>query len=363
MQTRSQGQAPLLPLLRPGGVLRVRRSDSPDALNYVDAAEPKTFSDAMSKLDAENWYTAMLEELSSIEANSTWELVPLPSGRKAVGSKWVFKYKRDEHGAINRYKARLVAQGYTQLAGVDYFDTYSPSASLTAVRTLFALVAVNDFELHHVDVKSAFLNGVLREEVYLAQPPGFVVPGKESHVFRLHKALYGLHQANMLWIESLNDFLVSVNFVRLKSEPCMYTLQQPEGIIILLVHVDDLAIAASTPTLLDWFKTSIARRYSITDLGELHHFVGIAVTRDRDARTLTITQASYIDEFLARHHMANSKPKDTPMQVNECLPRLTETALDRDDAEAYPSMIGASMYAMTMMMMIFAISHGSPYGL
>ena len=152
MQTRSQGQAPLLPLLRPGGVLRVRRSDSPDALNYVDAAEPKTFSDAMSKLDAENWYTAMLEELSSIEANSTWELVPLPSGRKAVGSKWVFKYKRDEHGAINRYKARLVAQGYTQLAGVDYFDTYSPSASLTAVRTLFALVAVNDFELHHVDV-------------------------------------------------------------------------------------------------------------------------------------------------------------------------------------------------------------------
>ena len=346
--TRSQGPAPELPLLNPGGVLRVRHhDDTSDTLNYVNAAEPKTFADAMSKHDADNWYGAMLEELSSIEANDTWELVPLPVGRKAIGSKWVFKYKRDEHGAVIRFKARLVAQGYTQLAGVDYFDTYSPSASLTSVRTLFALVAVNDYELHHVDVKSAFLNGVLREEVYLAQPPGFAVPGKEHYVLRLHKALYGLHQANMLWIENLNSFLVSLNFMRLKSEPCMYVLHQPSGTIILLVHVDDLAIAASSPALLNWFKTSIARRYSITDLGELHHFVGIAVTRDRATRTLAITQATYVEEFLTRQRMDNCKPKDTPMQVNEYLPRLTATALDKAEAEAYPSMIGASMYAMT----------------
>lgn len=347
MLTRSQGQAPELPLLSPNGILRVRRQDSSDAILYVDASEPKTYTEAMTKPDADNWYGAMLEELSSIEANDTWELVPLPVGRKAIGSKWVFKYKRDEHGAVIRFKARLVAQGYTQLAGVDYFDTYSPSASLTSVRILFALVAVNNYELHHVDVKSAFLNGVLREEVYLAQPPGFAVPGKAGHVLRLRKALYGLHQANMLWIENLNNFLVSLDFVRLKSEPCMYVLHNSTGTIILLVHVDDLAIAASSPALLDWFKMNIARRYSITDLGELHHFVGIAVTRDRAARTLTITQATYVEEFLARHRMVNSKPKDTPMQVNECLPRLNESALEKDDAEAYPSMIGASMYAMT----------------
>ncbi|CAA6656933.1 unnamed protein product [Spirodela intermedia] len=137
----------------------------------------------------------MEEEMASIEENRTWSLVDLPHGRRAIGLKWVYKVKRDENGAVAKYKARLVVKGYAQRQGIDYDEVFAPVARLDTVRLLIALAAHEGWEVHHMDVKSAFLNGDLKEEVYVEQPAGFISTGNEHKVFKLKKALYDLHQA------------------------------------------------------------------------------------------------------------------------------------------------------------------------
>ena len=155
------------------------------------AEEPPTFAAAEHE---PSWRGAMHEELDSIVDNSTWELVELPPGHRAIGLKWVYKVKRDENGNIVCHKARLIAKGYVQRASVDFDEVFSPIARMESVRLMLALAAHQGWEVHHMDVKSMFLNGELKEEVYIAQPPGFVFNGAEHKVLRLHKALYGLKQ-------------------------------------------------------------------------------------------------------------------------------------------------------------------------
>jgi hypothetical protein len=167
----------------------------------VAADEPATLAEAEQDV---HWWTAMTEEIQAIEDNHTWVLTNLPPGRKAIGLKWVFKVKRDEKGSVVKHKARLVVKGYSQQQGVDYEEIFTPVARLEAVRLLLALAANQGWEVHHMDVKSAFLNGDLMEEVYVSQPPGFVVTRREDKVLKLRKALYGLHQAPRAWNQKLD---------------------------------------------------------------------------------------------------------------------------------------------------------------
>jgi hypothetical protein len=167
----------------------------------VAADEPATLAEAEQDV---HWRTAMTEEIQAIEDNHTWVLTNLPPGRKAIGLKWVFKVKRDEKGSVVKHKARLVVKGYSQQQGVDYEEIFTPVARLEAVRLLLALAANQGWEVHHMDVKSAFLNGDLMEEVYVSQPPGFVVTRREDKVLKLRKALYGLHQAPRAWNQKLD---------------------------------------------------------------------------------------------------------------------------------------------------------------
>ena len=158
--------------------------------------EPQTYKEAMSTPEAPYWQEAVNDEINSIMQNHTWELVNLPPGNKPIGCKWIFKRKLQTNGTIDKYKAHLVAKGYRQKEGLDFFDTYSPVTRITSIRMLIATTAIHNFEIHQMDVKITFLNGDLDEEIYMEQPKGFVVKEQEKKVCRLIKSLYGLHPNN-----------------------------------------------------------------------------------------------------------------------------------------------------------------------
>ena len=158
-------------------------------------SEPTSYKEAMSSLEAPFWKKAINSEIESILQNNTWEIVELPHGSKAIGCKCVFKKKLKLDGSIDKYKARLVAKGFTQKKGIDYFDTYSPVSRITTIRILIALASIHNLVIHQMDVKTAFLNGDLDEEIYMEQPEGFIVKGQEHKVCKLVKSLYGLKQA------------------------------------------------------------------------------------------------------------------------------------------------------------------------
>ena len=181
--------------------------------------EPSTYQEVV---DCKEWKQAMSEELKSINDNKTWMLTDAPPGVKPIGLKWVFKIKRDADGNITRHKARLVAKGYVQRAGVDFDEVFAPVARMESVRFLLAIAAHHGWTVHHLDVKSAFLNGDLAEEVYVEQPPGYAVRGKERKVYRLHKALYGLRQAPRAWNAKLDSSLQSLGFKCSAAEHAVY---------------------------------------------------------------------------------------------------------------------------------------------
>lgn len=205
--------------------------------------EPWDYNEAKEK---KVWKDACEDEIKSIVKNKTWELVELPAGAKAIGLKWIVKVKRNSDGSINKYKARLVAKGYIQRHGVDFDEVFAPVARIETVRFLIAMAASRGWEIHHLDVKTAFLHGDLKEEVYVSQPEGFVTNGKENKVYKLKKALYGLRQAPRAWNEKLNKVLGGLNFVKCSKEPALYRKQVHDDLLLVAVYVDDLLITGQS---------------------------------------------------------------------------------------------------------------------
>jgi hypothetical protein len=190
---------------------------------YLTQTEPKKVDEA---LQDEGWVSAMHEELHQFTRNDVWTLVPRPAEQNIIGTKWIFKNKTDEHGTMVRNKARLVAQGYTQIEGVDFDETFALVAKLESIRILLSVACHLDFKLYQMDVKSAFLNGVLQEEVYVEQPKGFQDPHHPHHVYKLKKALYGLQQAPRAWYERLTTYLLSKGFARGQADRTMFIRNQ-----------------------------------------------------------------------------------------------------------------------------------------
>jgi hypothetical protein len=186
--------------------------------------EPQIMEEALNGEDAKKWEMAMQEEYDFLVVNNTWSLVPLPKGRKPISCKWVFKIKHGVHGEIERYKARLVVRGFTQTFKVDYNETFAPVAKFVSIRCILALAAIEDMEIHQMDVKTTFLNGDLEEEIYMEQPQGFTQEG-EHLVCKLHKSMYGLKQSPRAWNKKLDVFLKSIKFVRSDADFSMYVVQ------------------------------------------------------------------------------------------------------------------------------------------
>eukprot|EP00253_Pinus_taeda_P002136 PITA_02136 len=240
--------------------------------------DPDTFEEASGHPD---WDAAMNEEYRSLLANDTWDLVPLPKGRKLVRCKWVYRTKYGPNGKVDKHKARLVAKGFSQVEGIDYTETFSPVAKMNSVRLVLSLAASFKWEVHQMDVKSSFLHGDLHEEIYMEQPIGFIQTDS-SLVCRLKKSLYGLKQAPRAWYAKMDSFLLESGFSRCHSDNTVYTKKEGKSLIILVLYVDDLILTGSDPNLINHVKSSLKKKFEMTDLGHLHYFLGLQVLQSKE---------------------------------------------------------------------------------
>lgn len=320
------------------------RNKEGQIISYLHMDEdPKTFTEAMSSQDVAFWKEAIQDEMDSIVGNNTWELSDLPTGCKPLGCKWIFKRKMKADGSIDKFKARLVIQGFKQREGVDYFDTYAPVARITTIRLLIALASIHGLVIHQMDVKTAFLNGDLDEEVYMKQPEGFIVKGQEHKVCRLIKSLYGLKQAPKQWHQKFDEVILGDGFKINQADKCVYSKfnNSGQGVIICL-YVDDMLIFGTNQIEVDKTKEFLSTKFSMKDLGEADVILGIKIKRE--GKGLTLTQSHYIEKVVKRFQCDKSTPVSTPMDPSEkLLPNLGEPISQLE----YSQVIGCLMYAMT----------------
>ncbi|CAN1310245.1 Retrovirus-related Pol polyprotein from transposon TNT 1-94 [Linum perenne] len=241
--------------------------------------DPRTYEEAMKSVDSSFWKEAIQSELESIKSNHTWDLVDLPTGSKAIGCKWIFKRKLKTDGTVERFKARLVIKGFTQKPGLDYFDTYSPVTKISTIRILFALASINHMHVHQMDVKTAFLNGELNEEIYMEVPPGSSECIVGQKVCRLRKSLYGLKQAPKQWYEKFHQTISSFGFVANSSDTCVYSKLFESECVILCLYVDDMLIFSSNLEAISETKTFLSSHFEMKDMGEVDVILGVKVIK------------------------------------------------------------------------------------
>ncbi|KAM0049451.1 putative RNA-directed DNA polymerase [Helianthus debilis subsp. tardiflorus] len=287
-----------------------------------------------------NWLRAMNDEFSALQVNNTWELVPRPANNPVIRSMWLFRHKFNADGTLERYKARLVCNGKSQTVGIDCTDTFSPVVKPATIRTVLSLAVSRSWPIHQLDVKNAFLNGHLQETVYMQQPPGFVNPHHPNHVCRLKKSLYGLKQAPRAWYTRFSTFVTSLGFRNSMCDTSLFIYQHGHQLAYLLVYVDDIVLTASHTDLLHGFITKLSAEFAMSDLGSLHHFLGITVTRDH--RSLFLAQSQYARDILHRANMTACKPCHTPVDTNSKLSASDGNPLP--DGTLYRSLAGALQY-------------------
>ena len=272
--------------------------------------DPMTFEEANKEA---KWRKAMEEEIHSIKKNDTWELTSLPQDSNPIGVKWVYKTKRDAKGVVERHKARLVVKGYKQKYGIDYEEVFAPVARLETVRLLISLAAQRRWKMHQMDVKSAFLNGKLEEEVYVEQPPGFIIKGQEKKVYKLKKALYGLKQAPRAWNSRIDNYFMQQGFMRCPDEHSLYAKANSHGeVLFVCLYVDDLMFTGSSHSMIQDFKLSMKKEFEMTDLGLMKYFLGIEMQQGEDG--IFISQSKYAKEILEKFAFEDCHPIDTPVE-------------------------------------------------
>jgi hypothetical protein len=317
--------------------------------------EPQTYNQA-SKLDC--WRKAMDAELLALDANQTWSVVDLPHGKVPIGCKWVYKVKYHADGSIERYKARLVAKGYTQMEGIDYFDTFSPVAKMTTVRVLLALASIKGWHLEQLDVNNAFLHGDLHEEVYMSLPPGYLSNVGVHKVCRLHKSLYGLKQASRQWYSKLSSALISFGYVQSQSDHSLYIKSTDTTFTALLVYVDDIVLAGNSSLEIQNVKLFLDQKFKIKDLGKLRYFLGLEIARSPQG--IFVNQRKYTLELLQDSGFLAAKPVNIPFNPTTKLSSTDGAPLD--DPSSYRRLIGRLLYLThTRPDLSFSVQHLSQF--
>ncbi|GKV13735.1 hypothetical protein SLEP1_g24719 [Rubroshorea leprosula] len=266
---------------------------------------------------------AMQEELAQFERNKVWNLVSRPKNHPIIGTKWVFRNKLNENGIVVRNKARLVAKGYCQEEGIDFDETFAPVARLEAIRMLLTFACFKGFTLYQMDVKSAFLNGYIQEEVYVEQPPGFEDPSYPNHVYKPSKALYGLKQAPRAWYERLSSFLLANGFSRGRVDTTLFVKNKGQNILIVQIYVDDIVFGATNDFLCREFSKAMQGEFEMSMMGELNFFLGLQIKQSKEG--IFINQSKYTKEMLKKFGMETCKPIATPMS--------TSINLDKDEGD------------------------------
>lgn len=301
-------------------------------------AEPTNYNEAAEKSE---WVEAMKAEIDAIERNKTWELVDLPKSKKAIGVKWVFRTKFNPDGSIFKHKARLVVKGFSQVAGVDYGDTFAPVARHDTIRLLLALAGQKGWEVYHLDVKSAFLNGILVEEIYVKQPEGFEVVGQEHKVYKLYKALYGLKQAPKAWYSRIDSHLIKLGFRRSENEVTLYTKQDEDGLqLVVSLYVDDMLVTGSNTKMINTFKMEMQDVFEMSDLGTMNYFLGMEIKQCSSG--IFISQKKYAIDILKRFKLDSCKEVATPLVQNEKISKDDGEKLE--DSSAFRSLVGSLLY-------------------
>ena len=298
-------------------------------------AEPATYREAAHHLE---WQHAMAEEIAALERTSTWDLVPKPPHVTPITCKWVYKVKTRSDGSLERYKARLVARGFEQEYGIDYEETFAPVAHMTTVRTLLAVASVRQWSISQLDVKNAFLNGELREEVYMQPPPGYSVPA--GMVCRLRRSLYGLKQAPRTWFERFSSVLIAVGFKPSDHDPALFVHTSSSGRTLLLLYVDDMIITGDDSQFIAFVKQHLSETFLMSDLGPLRYFLGLEVTSTSDG--IFLSQEKYAQDLLSRAALTDHRTVDTPMELNVHL-RPTD-GVPLADPTRYRQLVGSLVY-------------------
>ena len=301
--------------------------------------DPVTPAEAMKRDDAKLWKDAMDDEYRSLMENGTWELVQLPPDRKAIGCKWLFKTKEDEKGNIVRYKARLVAQGFTQKFGVDFDEVFAPVARQETFRILLTIASRRKMVAKHVDVKTAYLHGKLEETIYMKQPAGYST-GDDKTVCRLKKSLYGLKQSARVWNHKIDAVFKKLGFGQAKADPCLYVRKTGKSTAYIIIYVDDMVVAAETEEEFEAIFNGLQQHFTVTNLGDLKHFLGMEVERAVDG--FKLNQQKYINKLASRFGLEDAKASKIPLdpaylqqkEENDQLPNNTN----------YLSLIGGLLY-------------------
>lgn len=308
-----------------------------------DGPEPATYKEALVGPEATSWIGAIKAELTSHFENGTWEPCLLPPGRKAIGSRWIFKRKRDVEGNVCRWKGRLVAQGFKQTLGLDYKETFSPTVRFSTIRLFFALVAQYDWSMRQADVCTAYLIANLEEDIYMKPPEGTKYP--PGHVVKLKKSLYGLKQAGRCWNKNLDTTLKRDGFAQSSYDPCLYLKHDQAGklIAILVCYVDDLLIGG-TKAEVTKIEKELTTTYKMT-CGDVNHFLGMRIVRDKSGK-ISLSQDSYIKQLLARFNMTDCNPVKVP--GTDILSKKDQPSTKEEKAEMakkpYRQLIGALQY-------------------
>jgi hypothetical protein len=304
--------------------------------SFVSSIEPYRVEDVLRDSD---WVLAMQEELNNFMRNDVWHLVPRPN-QNVVATKWVFRNKQDEHGVMTRNKARLVPKGYSQVEGLDFGETYAPVARLESIRILLAYATYHGFKVYQMDVKSTFLNGPIKEEVYVEKPLGFEDSEYPNHVYKLSKALYGLKQAPRAWYECLRDFLITNGFKVGKADPTLFTKTIAKDLFVCQIYVDDIIFGSTNKSTCEEFSRIMIQKLKMSMMGELKYFLGFQVKQLQDGTFNS--QTKYIQDILTKFGMKDVKPIKTPMGTNGHLDLDTEGK--SVDQKVYLSMIGSLLY-------------------
>ncbi|WVZ62807.1 hypothetical protein U9M48_012509 [Paspalum notatum var. saurae] len=260
-----------------------------------------------------NWRAAMVDEYEALRANDTWRLVPRPPGANIVTGKWIVRHKFHADGSLARHKARWVVRGFSQQHGIDYNETFSPVVKQATIRVVLSIAVSRDWPIHQLDVKNAFLHGHMDDTVYCQQPPGFVDPSAPDHVCLLQKSLYGLKQAPRAWYQWFATYIRCLGFVPAVSDTSLFVYKEGTGTAYLLLYVDDIVLTASSSTLLQTIMGCLPSEFAVTNLGTLHHFLGISVTRSSDG--LFLSQRQYALDLLQRAGMAECHSTATPVDT------------------------------------------------
>lgn len=302
----------------------------------------------------------MDEEYFALMENQTWHLVPYRKGTNVIDCKWVYKIKQKSDGTIDRYKTRLVAKGFKQRYGIDYEDTFSPVVKIATVCLILSLAVSKGWSIRQLDVKNAFLHGVLEEEVYMKQPPGYENKNLSDYVCKLDNALYGLKQAPRAWYSRLYQKLLQLGFVASKADTSLFFFRRGDVTIYFLVYVDDIIVVSSSDKAVSTLLQDLRSDFALKDLGKLHYFWGIEVTSISEG--MILSQKKYANELLNRAGLKGCKPVNTPLSISEKFSASSGKLLSDKDSTNYRSVVGGLQYlTLTRPDIAFAVNKACQY--